>query len=47
MPKLSLWKNSSDTIWPIAREDETVHTFVKGISLKTNVVERLEIELAD
>ena len=42
MPKLSLLKKSNDTIWL----DKGVHAFLKGISLKVNIIVWLEIELA-
>ena len=45
MVKPSLEKNSSVTIQPIADENKGVHTFLKGISLKANVIVQLQFEL--
>ena len=44
MPKPYL-KNNCDTVKSIIDEDKWVHAFPKGISLKVNVIELLEIEL--
>ena len=44
MPKLSLKKNSSDTIQPKTKE-LGVHTFLKGISPKVNVIAQKEFKL--
>ena len=43
IPKLSLLKNSSDTIWHIPGRDKKVHNFPKGISPKMNVIGELYI----
>ena len=43
---LSFEKNSSDAILTHSWEEKGVHTFPKGISLKVNVIARLEFELA-
>ena len=45
MQKPSLYKNTSDTIQHIASGDKGVHTFLKGISPKVNVIAQLEFEL--
>ena len=38
VPKLSLQKESSCIIWPIAWENKDVNTFQKGICPKVNVI---------
>ena len=43
MPKPSFLKNRSGTIW----EDKGVHTFLKGICPKVNVIAQLEFELSN
>ena len=39
-------KNSNDTILTHSWGDKWVHTFPKGISLKMNLIARLEFEFA-
>ena len=46
MPKLSLEKNSSGTIYPIVMGDKGVHTYHDSISPKVNAITQLEFELA-
>ena len=46
MPKSFLWKNSSDIILPIPGGDNGVPSSSKSISLKVNLIARLEFELA-
>ena len=43
--RLSLLKNSKDTIWPIALGDKEIYIFLKGINLKGKIIEWLELEL--
>ena len=46
IPKLSLQKNSSGTIWPMTwEENKGVHAFPKSISLKVSVIAWLEFEI--
>ena len=45
MPKPSLQKNSSGTIYSHSWGNKGVHAFPKDISLKLNVIVRLEFEL--
>ena len=45
IPKPSLKKTSSDTIWFIAGRDKGLHTFPKDISLKVNIIVQMEFEL--
>ena len=40
-------QNSSSAIQSIAGGDKGIHTFFKGISTKTNVIVKLEFELAN
>ena len=46
IPKPSFFKNSSGTIWLIARRIRKVHTLRKGICPIMNVIAWLEFELA-
>ena len=45
MSKPSFSKNSSDAIYPIAKWDERVHTFLREISSEVNVITWLEFKL--
>ena len=45
MPKLSLLKNNSGNISPVAGGGEDFHSFPKCISLRVNVIAQLEFEL--
>ena len=46
IPKPSLQKNSSNTIWPIAGGNKGVHTFLKDICSKVNSLPLLDFEHA-
>ena len=46
MPKLSLQKNSNDTVQPIIGEIKRVYSFPNGISPKLDIIAQIELELA-
>ena len=46
LPNASIEKNSRGTFLTYSWEDKGVHTFLKDICLKVNIISRLKFELA-